>query len=67
MVTRTTVVLLALFGATLACSTTWPNGTDTHTSWFQCNKGPITFYNATPYDAKGKLDSFSVETTKFVL
>ncbi|ETN77689.1 hypothetical protein RB195_009798 [Necator americanus] len=56
MVARTTSIFLAVVGMSLACSTTWPNGTDTHTNWYQCNSGPITFYNATPFDASGNYE-----------
>ncbi|RCN40245.1 hypothetical protein ANCCAN_13812 [Ancylostoma caninum] len=56
MATKTAVVLLAFFGTALACNTAWPNGTDTHTTWYQCGKGPITFYNATPFDANGNYE-----------
>ncbi|ETN85412.1 hypothetical protein NECAME_16772, partial [Necator americanus] len=48
------VLLLALSATALACDITWPNGTDTTFHWFQCNSGPVMFYNATPFDQTGK-------------
>ncbi|CAJ0599843.1 unnamed protein product [Cylicocyclus nassatus] len=50
------VVFLALVAICSGCSITWPNKTDTAISWYQCNNGPITFFNVTPYDANGKYE-----------
>lgn len=50
MISCTTALLLAVVGSSLACNTVWPNGTDTNPNWYQCNSGPIAFYNATPFD-----------------
>uniref|UniRef100_A0A7I5E8F7 ML domain-containing protein n=1 Tax=Haemonchus contortus TaxID=6289 RepID=A0A7I5E8F7_HAECO len=56
MISYTAAVLLAVLSTSLACSPTWPNATDTTPTWFQCNSGPITFYNATPFDENGKYE-----------
>ncbi|VDM80683.1 unnamed protein product [Strongylus vulgaris] len=58
------VLLLALSATALACKT-WPNGTDTTFHWYQCNAGPMMFYNATPYDQTGTAfgcSAFHVDT-----
>ncbi|EYC45584.1 hypothetical protein Y032_0422g1182 [Ancylostoma ceylanicum] len=48
-------VLLSIIRAASASCDTWPNGTDTAFHWWQCNSGPIKYYNAEPYDATGEM------------
>ncbi|CAJ0599844.1 unnamed protein product [Cylicocyclus nassatus] len=50
------IVFLFLVAAAFACDTQWPNGTDTKVSWYQCNNGPITFFNVTPFDTDGNYE-----------
>ncbi|VDN23931.1 unnamed protein product, partial [Cylicostephanus goldi] len=54
MYSKSVIVFLALVAAAFACDTKWPNGTDTKVSWYQCNNGPIAFFNVTPFDADGR-------------
>ncbi|KAL6727756.1 hypothetical protein ANCDUO_27103 [Ancylostoma duodenale] len=61
------ILLLALSVApTLACKT-WPNGTDTTFHWYQCNSGPVMFYNATPFDQTGKNFEYPIHLGKPIM
>lgn len=51
-------LLLAVFVscASAACTTQWPNGTDTQLKWWQCDNGAIQVYNATTFDTDGNFE-----------
>ncbi|CAJ0599093.1 unnamed protein product [Cylicocyclus nassatus] len=60
------IVLLALSASALACKT-WPNGTDTTFHWYQCNAGPVMFYNATPFDQTGTNYEYPIHLSKPIM
>ncbi|VDL82418.1 unnamed protein product [Nippostrongylus brasiliensis] len=57
-------LLLAFVGVVVACDVKWPNGTDTNFHWYQCNTGPLTFYNATPFDQTGTTYEYPIHLGK---
>ncbi|VDO37591.1 unnamed protein product [Haemonchus placei] len=59
-------LVFVLIGSTFACKT-WPNGTDTTFHWYQCNNGPVMFYNATPYDETGKNFEYPIHLGKPIM
>ncbi|VDL77807.1 unnamed protein product [Nippostrongylus brasiliensis] len=63
---RIAALVLAVVSSSLACDTIWPNGTDTHPVWYQCNSGPINFLNATPFDANGNYE-YPVHLSKLLV
>ncbi|CAI4231293.1 unnamed protein product [Auanema sp. JU1783] len=47
-----------------ACDVKFPNNTETTFHWWQCNSGPIQFFNATPYDSTGKNYEYPIHLGK---
>ncbi|KAL6727753.1 hypothetical protein Aduo_009602 [Ancylostoma duodenale] len=50
------VSILLIISPALACNIQWPNGTDVTFNWWQCNSGPVQFFNATPSDVNGNYE-----------
>ncbi|EYB86030.1 hypothetical protein Y032_0286g1384 [Ancylostoma ceylanicum] len=50
------IPILLVISPALACNIQWPNGTDVTFNWWQCNSGPVQFYNATPSDVNGNYE-----------
>ncbi|CAD6187859.1 unnamed protein product [Caenorhabditis auriculariae] len=58
-------VLLSVVAAVSACAA--PNGTDKAMHWWQCNAGPITFYNATPFDSTGTKYEYPIHLSQPII
>ncbi|VDM52702.1 unnamed protein product [Angiostrongylus costaricensis] len=50
----TTTILVAAGCNSMACDVSWPDGTDIHANWYQCNESSILLFNATTFDAYAK-------------